>query len=52
MFHQNYRIPRISSLPILGRCGVAIRRQVAAEIIQRIAFKIPMMSAKYIKLPL
>jgi hypothetical protein len=41
------------SLPLIpGRCGAAIRRQLAAEIIQRITFKIPMMSVKYIKLPL
>jgi hypothetical protein len=40
------------SLLIPGRCGAAISRQLAPAIIQRIAFKIPMMSVKYIKLPL
>jgi hypothetical protein len=36
--------------PVRG--GAAIRKQEAAETIQRIAFRIPMMSEKYIKLPL
>jgi hypothetical protein len=41
------------TLPLIpGRCGAAIRRQLAAVTIQRIAFKIPIMSVKYIKLPL